>query len=113
MHRRSKCRWAGPLIYLLLLWSPEGFGQDAGDHSGHDGHLMAVTPGGVVMNENHSELPRDCSGISRDYEFTISAGREYARAPGMMFGMSRHEVRVEPCSRVRITFVNQDQVRHQ
>jgi plastocyanin len=31
----------------------------------------------------------------------------------MTYGMSEHEVHVEPCSRVTITFVNDDDVRHQ
>jgi plastocyanin len=31
----------------------------------------------------------------------------------MIFGMSQHEVNVEPCSRIEITFVNEDEVRHQ
>ena len=66
------------------------------------------------MNENQSTVPRDCSEISRDYAFTIKAGRRYALdIPGMIFGMSQHEVRVEPCSRIEITFVNEDEVRHQ
>ncbi len=48
------------------------------------------------------------------HEFTIHAGRDYADdSPGMTFGMSEHETRVEPCSRVTVTFVNEDEVRHQ
>jgi plastocyanin len=31
----------------------------------------------------------------------------------MIFGMSQHVVNVEPCSRIEITFVNEDEVRHQ
>jgi plastocyanin len=31
----------------------------------------------------------------------------------MIFGMSQHEVRVAPCTRLTVTFVNRDQVRHQ
>ena len=73
-----------------------------------------MDPAGVVMNENLSILPRDCDVISREYEITIRAGRAYAGDfPGMMFGMSQHEVSVQPCSRIKITFVNEDQVRHQ
>jgi len=75
---------------------------------------MAVDVDGVVMNENHERLPRDCSSISREYAFTIHAGRSYAQdIPGMVFGMSDHEIRVLPCSRVEVTFVNEDEVRHQ
>ena len=75
---------------------------------------MSVDPAGVVMNENHNALPRDCSEIGGDYAFTIHAGRKYANdVPGMIFGMSEHEIRVPACSRVEITFVNEDKVRHQ
>ena len=75
---------------------------------------MAIEVDGVVMNENYGTTPRDCSGISRDYAFTIHAGRKYAQdTRGVVFGMSRHEIRVVPCSRVEITFVNEDSVRHQ
>jgi plastocyanin len=102
------------LGFLLLVLPSAGSGQDAADHSGHGGHQMAVNPAGVVMNENHDILPRDCSEISRDYAFTIRAGRAYAtEIPGMIFGMSQHEVKVEPCSRIEISFVNEDEVRHQ
>ncbi len=81
------------------------------DHSDHE---MAVGKTGVVMNENRDTLPRGCTNISREHSFTIHAGREYAdQLHGMMFGMSEHEVRVEPCSRVEITFVNDDGIRHQ
>lgn len=102
------------LVFLLLALPLSGYGQEAVDHSGHGSHQMSVSPDGVVMNENHDTLPRDCSEISRDYEFTIQAGRAYASdIPGMIFGMSQHEVKVEPCSRIEITFVNEDEVRHQ
>jgi plastocyanin len=104
----------GLLIFLLLLSPVTGNGQDTADHSAHGGHQMGLNPAGVVMNENHTTLPRDCSEISRDYAFTIRAGRDFARdIPGMIFGMSQHEVQVEPCSRIEITFDNKDEVRHQ
>jgi len=81
------------------------------DHSDHE---MAVGKTGVVMNENRDTLPRGCTEVSREHSFTIYAGREYAdQLHGMMFGMSEHEVRVEPCSRIEITFVNEDEIRHQ
>jgi hypothetical protein len=82
-------------------------------HQGHEGHNMTVDATGVVMNENSDTLPRGCDEISRDHEFTIYAGHEYAGEPGMIFGMSEPEVNVEPCSRVNVTFINEDQVRHQ
>lgn len=83
----------------------------AQNHSDHD---MAIDRAGVVMNENRSALPRGCDEISRDYQLMIRAGQAYARGvPGMTFGMSEHDVRVEPCSRIEVTFVNEDDVRHQ
>ena len=83
--------WAG----ALLLLHAAAASAEKPDHSGHGAHRMTVSPSGMVMHENHSDLPRGCAGISGDYEFTIRASRDFAReVPGMVFGMSRHEVRV-------------------
>ena len=102
------------LVCLLLALPVSGFSQDGVDHSGHAGHKMSVDTAGVVMNENHDTLPRDCTEINQDYALTIHAGRKYASGvPGMIFGMSEHEIRVQPCSRIEVTFVNEDSVRHQ
>ena len=77
-------------------------------------HNMTLDSGGVVMNSNTSVLPRDCRQFGPDYEFTVSAGTEFATDyPGTMYGFSQHEFLVDPCSRVTITLVNKDQVRHQ
>lgn len=83
--------------------------------SGHHGHhAMESDTAGSVMNGNTDRLPRGCAAISEDREFTIHAGRQFASGrPGMIFGMSQHEVRVPPCSRVTVTFVNEDEIRHQ
>ena len=84
------------------------------DQSARRHHQMSVQPSGVIMNDNADTLPRDCLTISRDYQFTIHGGTAYSEsAPGMTFGMSEHELRVEPCSRIQITFVNDDEIRHQ
>jgi hypothetical protein len=70
--------------------------------------------GGMVMNANADMLPRDCESISTEHEFTVHAGAEYAADfPGMTFGYSQTEFFVEPCSRVTVTFINDDEVRHQ
>lgn len=80
----------------------------------HQHHEMARDANGMVMNNNDSVLPRDCEEISRDYEFAVTAGTEYAAdAPGTIFGLSEHEHRVAPCSRITVTFINEDEVRHQ
>ncbi|MGI9308249.1 MAG: cupredoxin domain-containing protein [Gammaproteobacteria bacterium] len=81
------------------------------DHAHHD---MAVNTQGAVMNQNRTSLPRDCETISKDYSFTVHAGKDYAsNKPGTIFGLSTHELQVEPCSRIEITFINEDAVRHQ
>jgi plastocyanin len=98
----------------LLLLTAGVFAQQPVDHSGHHAHHMQVEGSGAVMNENRDRLPRDCSEISRDYAITVHAGRAYASdTPGQVFGMSQHEIRVEACSRIELTFVNEDSVRHQ
>ena len=69
---------------------------------------------GMVMNANSTELPRDCAQLVGDVEFTVRVGTAYASDyPGTVFGMSQHEYRVPPCSRVTITLINEDEVRHQ
>jgi len=99
---------------LLILIPVVLLAQEVPDHSAHSGHQMKVDNGGLVMNENLSTLPRDCKEISQDHHLTISAGKKYADGiAGAVFGMDQHEVRVQACSRVNITFVNEDEVRHQ
>ncbi|NCF63123.1 MAG: multicopper oxidase domain-containing protein [Gammaproteobacteria bacterium] len=115
--QRSKTGLMAPwqlAVSFLMILPPSLSGQESMDHSDHSGHHMAVNPSGVVMNENRDRLPRGCPEISGDQALTIYAGRKYARdLPGIIFGMSEHEVQVEPCSRVEVTFVNEDSVRHQ
>lgn len=86
------------------------------DHGamGHDDHAMTFDAEGMVMNTNEDKLPEDCEAIRRDYEFEVRAGTRYAEPyPGTIFGMSRHEFEVEPCSRIKFTFINEDAIRHQ
>lgn len=83
-------------------------------HGGHAGHEMSFDAEGMVMNTNRDRLPPGCPEIRRDYDFEVRAGTTHARAyPGEVFGMSQHEFRVEPCSRVTFTFINEDAIRHQ
>ncbi len=107
-----KLQWIARLG-LLLAVTPL-FAAETDPHAAHQHHHMEVDSVGVVMNENRDRLPRGCTSISRDYNFTIHAGREYAAdEPGMIFGLSQHEVRVQPCSRLTVRFINDDAVRHQ
>ncbi len=99
-------------LIAILIFPAVASGQQEMDHSRH--HNMQTTGAGVVMNENTDVLPRGCDAISRDHKFTVEAGREFAaKVPGTIFGMNDHEWQVEPCSRITVTFVNRDEVRHQ
>lgn len=98
-----------PLLRLGLLWLAAGSAAAQDTHAHH--HHQADTAG-VVMNANSERLPAGCSAISEDVAVTVHAGGRYAAA-GRTFGMSVHEVRVPPCSRVTLTLVNDDAVRHQ
>lgn len=67
---------------------------------------------GMVMGENRGDaLPADCSGISEDVSFEVHVGRKYA-PDGFVFGYSQYQWHVPPCSRVSVTLVNEDEVRH-
>ncbi|NIW24581.1 MAG: copper oxidase [Gammaproteobacteria bacterium] len=93
---------------LLLIATTSVLAQH--DMMQHD----VMQRGGMVMNANENILPRDCDSISTDHAFTVHAGAEYAEAyPGTTFGYDQRELLVEPCSRVTVTFVNDDEVRHQ
>lgn len=101
-------------VCVFLLLPVQVLAQDNMQRSTQHHHDMAMDESGTVMNQNRDTLPRGCDAISTDHSFTIYAGRKYADgSPGMIFGMSDHEVRVQPCSRVTVTFVNEDEVRHQ
>lgn len=86
----------------------------AQDQPHHAGHRMSVDADGMTMNANRDTLPEDCSRISAEHHFEVRAGRRYAGGhPGSMFSFDTRELQVEPCSRVTITLVNEDDVRHQ
>ena len=81
------------------------------DHG--DGHLMDME-GGMVMGQNKDKLPAGCDKVSEDVKIEVHAGRKYSKPfPGTIFGFDKHEWRVKPCTRLTVTFVNEDNVRHQ
>lgn len=90
-----------------------------GQHEQHEQHGtshqgMQFDSVGMVMNSNASELPQNCRELSEDVAFTVRAGVEYAvKESGRVFGFSQYEFKVKPCSRITVTFVNEDEVRHQ
>jgi hypothetical protein len=104
----------------LVLALALGFAARAEDmpadhehHHGHDG-AMRMDAGGMVMNENTDKLPRDCGQVSGDVKITVHAGRKYAaKLRGTMYAYDQRVWDVAPCSRVTVTLVNEDHVRHQ
>jgi hypothetical protein len=103
------------LIALMsVVWLPSVLAEQKISEGVHHHSKHKQMLGGMVMNENMDELPRGCSEISADYEFRIAVGQQYAaQVPGAVFGMSEHELKVSPCSRLTVTLVNDDKVRHQ
>ena len=73
---------------------------------------MASDLNGATMNGNADRLPIDCATLSGDRSIIVHAGTRYA-APGMGFGYDHNEWDVPACTRVTMTIVNEDGVRHQ
>lgn len=75
---------------------------------------MRMGEWGMVMNENHEQLPQGCVEVAGEQDITIKAGRDYAKPfPGTIFGYSQHEFSFPKCTRVNVTFINEDNIRHQ
>ncbi|MGR9046164.1 MAG: copper oxidase [Gammaproteobacteria bacterium] len=95
-----------PLFVLILGVEP------ALAMMNHGGMMMDDT--GMIMNANHDNLPRDCPKLAGDVDITIRAGQKHARRfSGKMFAFDQQEWDVAPCSRINITFINDDKIRHQ
>ena len=78
----------------------------------HGGMLMDEK--GMIMNANSDNLPRDCTAISENVDITIHAGQKHAQKfTGKMFAFDSQEWNVKPCAKINITFINDDQIRHQ
>lgn len=81
------------------------------DHG--DGHFMDAT-GGMVMGQNTDILPGGCDSIAATKEITVHAGHKYAeKFPGRMYAFDVQEYQFEPCTKLTINFINDDEVRHQ
>jgi hypothetical protein len=75
---------------------------------------MAMDETGMVMHANRDNLPRDCPKVAADVDITVRAGRKYAQTlPGKMYAFDSQEWNVDPCSRINVTFINDDHIRHQ
>jgi uncharacterized cupredoxin-like copper-binding protein len=68
----------------------------------------------MIMNANPDKLPQDCPKISENVDITIRAGHKHAlKFAGKMFAFDQQEWNVKPCAKINITFINDDQIRHQ
>jgi hypothetical protein len=78
-----------------------------------DGHLMDMD-GGMVMGQNADTLPGGCEKIAATKEITVHAGHKYSeKFPGTMFAFDQQEFQFEPCTKLTVHFVNDDEIRHQ
>lgn len=76
--------------------------------------MMSMNDKGMVMNANSDTLPKDCPKISEEVNLSIHAGTKYAmKFNGKMFAFDQQEWNVAPCAKINITFINEDQIRHQ
>lgn len=122
-------RWIGLFVCSLLVAvriaaaqpatesaAPTGSGHEHHEHhhAQHDHQGMQMDMGGMVMNENHDQQPRDCGSIAGEQKIIVRAGRKYAQQfNGTVFAYDQHEWNVAPCTKVSVTLENEDTVRHQ
>lgn len=89
-------------LWLLLIFSSFSFAS------------MQMDEKGMVMNSNEDNLPKDCPQISETVNLTIRAGHQHAKKfNGKMFSFDAQQWEVKPCAKINITFINDDQIRHQ
>ncbi len=75
---------------------------------------MVMDMKGMIMNENKDRLPGDCKEISEEVKITVHGGRKYAsKFNGAAFAFDQQEWDVKPCTKITVTFVNDDDIRHQ
>jgi len=109
-HPNRQC--VGVCVLVMGLAGALAAGAEQHHAHHHHDHAMTLDRDGMVMNTNTDTLPRDCPEISLDVEIEVRVGRDYAHR-GLTFGFNQHEWRVPPCSRLTVTLVNEDEVRHQ
>lgn len=73
---------------------------------------MRMVEGGLVVNENENDPPYGCEEIRGTRNITVEAGEQFAE-PGEMFAYNRSQWQFDTCTRVNVTLVNTDEVRHQ
>ncbi|RLA24713.1 MAG: copper oxidase [Gammaproteobacteria bacterium] len=75
---------------------------------------MIMDDQGMIMNNNPDKLPKDCKAVSEEVNITIRGGKKFAQDfAGKMFSYDKRNFQVPPCARVNVTFINEDDIRHQ
>ncbi|WP_031434549.1 cupredoxin domain-containing protein [Methylomarinum vadi] len=102
---------------VMTLVAPGVHAKEFQDHSNMmdhgDGHLMDMD-GAMVMGQNTDKLPGGCDKIAATEEITVHAGHKYAeKFPGRMFAFDTQEWQFEPCTKLTVHFINDDEIRHQ
>jgi hypothetical protein len=105
------------VLVLALAVANAASGKEFQNHTqmmNHgDGHLMDMD-GGMVMGQNTDTLPGGCESISEVKEITVHAGHKYAeKFPGTMFAFDTQQYQFEPCTKLTVHFINDDDIRHQ
>jgi hypothetical protein len=97
------------IVIILLLATGMFTPASAVEHE----HML-MDEKGMIMNANTDRLPKDCPKISGDVDITIRAGHKYAeKFNGKMYAFDNQEWDVPPCTRINVTFINDDEIRHQ
>jgi len=113
---------AGPLLFFLavvlpfsaLVMAQTPAPDTALHHMEHTHDNMRMDMEGMVMNENLDRLPQDCAAIAGTQEIIVRAGKKYAQQfNGTMFTYDQRQWNVGPCTKVTVTLINEDSVRHQ
>jgi plastocyanin len=105
-------------------------GHDGGGASGHDSDSgaddhgggmdngggmmmdMRMVGNGTVVNGNAETLPPGCTEVAGERSVTVHGGVRHADG-GEMYSFERDRLELDRCTRVTVTFENEDDVRHQ
>ncbi|MEY4768192.1 MAG: hypothetical protein RL637_831, partial [Pseudomonadota bacterium] len=108
------------LLFAVAIFTPPVFAKEFENHTRlmehgehGEGHLMDMG-GAMVMGNNTDTLPGGCNSISEVKEITVHAGHKYAeKFPGTMFAFDTQNFQFEPCTKLTVHFINDDDIRHQ
>ena len=73
---------------------------------------MRMVGNGTVVNGNAETLPPGCTEVAGERTVTVHGGVRHADG-GEMYSFERDRLELDRCTRVTVTFENEDDVRHQ